>query len=64
MLNYHPVPLAAVAAGAPEVQYVPFVPNALGETLNPRRFKFAPRAMMANVMPAGKAAVRRDNLVR
>ena len=43
-------------------QWVPFVPDAIGERLDPRRFKFAPRAVMASVMPAGKRSVRTDNL--
>jgi len=42
---------------------VAFVPNAMGARLDPRRFKFAPRAAMGSVMPAGMRSVRRDNFM-
>ena len=50
------------AAVAPP-SLVPFVPDAMGARLDPRRFKFAPRAAMGTVMPAGLRSIRRDNLV-
>ena len=50
------------AAAAPP-SLVPFVPDAMGARLDPRRFKFAPRAAMGTVMPAGLRSIRRDNLV-
>ena len=66
VLPHYAIPVAG-SAGAPppppmEAAYVQFVPDAIGERLDPRRFKFAPRAVMASVMPAGKRSVRCDNL--
>ena len=59
--------LASVAflswALATRRRFTPFVPDALGSRLDPRRFKFAPRTAMSNVMPAGRRSIRRDNLV-
>ena len=49
-------------AVAPAAGLVPFVPDALGARLDPRRFKFAPRNAMAAVQPAGRRNVRCDNL--
>ena len=58
-----PPPTMPPPAPPPQpAQWVPFVPDAIGERLDPRRFKFAPRAVMASVMPAGKRSVRTDNL--
>lgn len=68
ILPHHVMPAGPTFGNAPPFHathapaYVPFVPNAIGEALDPRRFKFAPRSVMATVMPAGKRSVRRDNL--
>ena len=44
-------------------QLVPFVPDAMGARLDPRRYKFAPRFATTSIQAAGMRCVRRDNLV-
>ena len=57
-----PPPFGPPALLTPPPGLVAFVPDAIGERLDPRRFKFAPRSVMAAVPPAGRRCVRRDNL--
>ena len=60
-----PAPPSAGAAQpllAPPPGLVPFVPDLMGERLDPRRFKYAPRNAMDRVPAAGQRSVRRDNL--
>ena len=53
---------AAQPLMAPPPGLVPFVPDLMGERLDPRRFKYAPRNAMDRVPAAGQRSVRRDNL--
>ena len=49
------------AGQMPYAGLMPFEPDPLGSRLNPRRFKFAPHAVLRSLPPAGRRSLRADN---
>ncbi len=55
-------PMPAGHSAMPYAGLMPFEPDPLGSRLNPRRFKFAPHAVLRSLPPAGRRSLRADNL--